>query len=225
MTKKARKAKKLKKKKVRAKRPIRKWAKRAKTKRWISIHAPKIFNEVVIGKTLVLEPQKAIGRTVELNLSNLLNDMSKSHFHIKLRINSIKENEAFTEIIKYELSRIMLSRIVRRRTSKIESIDDITTQDEKKARIKSFAITLKKASSLQRTSVRNKLSKMIRKIASNYNFEALVLGAVSEKIQNDITKKLKKVYPLRKVEIRMIQIVPEKKTVGEHKLLKEKEAS
>lgn len=225
MTKKGRKAKKLKKKKVKVKRPIRKWAKKVKTKKWIPIHAPKIFNEVIIGETITSDPQKVIGKTVELKLSILLRDMSKSHIQIKLVIDRIKDEEAYTQIIKYSLSRIMLSRIVRRRTSKVESVDDITTQDGKRIRIKSFAITLKKATSFQKTSVRNKLSKMIRRIASEYNFEAFVLGAVSDKIQSDINKKLKKIYPLRKVEIRMINIVPEKKTTGEHRLLKEEEAT
>jgi small subunit ribosomal protein S3Ae len=151
--------------------------------------------------------------------------MSKSHIQIKLVIDSIKDDGVYTQIVKYSLSRIMLSRIIRRRTSKVESVDDVTTQDGKRIRIKSFAITLKKATSLQKTSVRNKLSKLIRKTASEYNFEAFVLGAVSDKIQSDINKKLKKVYPLRKVEIRMINIVPEKKTTGEHRLLKEEEAT
>jgi len=224
MTKRARKAKKAK-KKEKIKRPIKKWVKKTKAKKWISIHAPTIFNEVIIGETITIDPQKVMGRTVELRLSTLLDDMSKSHVHIKLRINEIKDDEAYTEIIKYELSRIMLSRIVMRRTSKVESVDDVVTQDGRKIRIKSFAITLKKATTLQRTSVRNKLSTLIKKIASKYNFEAFILGTVSEKIQNDITKKLKKIYPLRKVEVRMIQIIPEKKTVGEHRLLGEKETT
>jgi small subunit ribosomal protein S3Ae len=225
MTKKGRKAKKLKKKKVKVKRPIRKWAKKVKTKKWVPIHAPKIFNEVIIGETITSDPKKVIGKTVELKLSILLRDMSKSHIQIKLVIDSIKDDGVYTQIVKYSLSRIMLSRIIRRRTSKVESVDDVTTQDGKRIRIKSFAITLKKATSLQKTSVRNKLSKLIRKTASEYNFEAFVLGAVSDKIQSDINKKLKKVYPLRKVEIRMINIVPEKKTTGEHRLLKEEEAT
>lgn len=224
MSRKARRAKKLKKKALakKPKRPIKKWIKKKKAKKWVKIHAPKIFNEVVIGETLTSDPQKAIGRTIDAKLSSLLRDMSKSQISLRLRINKIKNDEAFTDIIKYVISRMVLSRIIRRRSSKIEAVEDLKI-DDKLVRLKFIAITLKKATSLQKKSLKNKLSYLINQICSEYKFGALILAVISGKIQKDIIIKLKKVYPLRKIEVRMIEVITEKKTTGEHKHLKKEE--
>jgi len=89
---------------------------------WYKILAPKVFNEQEIGQTL---GSNLVGRVVKLPLSRLIDDITKQHIHLFLRLKEVEDGVVRTEIKGYELSRAYLARLVRRRTSRIDSIDRV----------------------------------------------------------------------------------------------------
>jgi len=218
MSRKARKQKKLLKKaaKQKTKRPLRKWVpKTKKSKSWMYIKSPKVFNEQIVGQTIALNPEDAIGRKTTIKLGTVMSGTGpSSQSMVTLKIIGNKGNDLSTEIVKYQLSRMNLLRLVRRRASKIDSVDDLFTKDNIPIRIKSLAITLKKATSTQRTSVKNKLTELIGKEVNKYTYEALLLSVITSKLQHEVQNKVKKIYPLRKFEVRSVEIRTIKKKLG-----------
>ena len=59
---------------------------KAKKKTWVKIHAPKIFNEQIIGETLVADSSLTIGKPITVNLMNLTGDIKKQQININDRI-------------------------------------------------------------------------------------------------------------------------------------------
>ena len=50
-------------------------------KQWYHIVAPKQFDEVVIGETLVGEPSAMLGKTLSHSLMNLANDVKRQNIN------------------------------------------------------------------------------------------------------------------------------------------------
>ncbi len=175
-------------------------------KKWFKILAPKIFNKMEIGQSLSEEGKDLLGRTISLPLSTLLGDRSRHYVIVKLKIVDAKEGKAFTEIKSMKISRSYLVRYVRRRTSRVDSIDDVVTKDGKRMRIKSLLVTAFKAKRRQRYSLRKALSEEVKKRLKEYTADAFVLSVSVGKFQATIKKKLSKIYPLRFSEIRVIEM-------------------
>ncbi len=196
--------------------------KKVKSKTWYEVHAPEIFNkENVVGHTLSSDPEKLLGRTLEIKLSQLVGDRGKSNQKLKLKIIEVKGADAYTEIVKYDLSRIYLARLIRRRTSKVEVITDLKTKDGKMARIKALAITRGRAAESQRKLIRKKLTEYLENFVKENTFDSLILATISNKIQKEVYKILKKIFPINVVEIRTIELKKEKKTTGTAKGIEE----
>ena len=115
---------------------IKKSALKKKKKTWISILAPKEFNEMEIGETLISDPQEAINKHIAVSLMAITNDIKKQSVRVVFKITEIKENKALTEIIGYEIIDAYLKRITKRAKSKVEDSYDVITKDDVKVRIK-----------------------------------------------------------------------------------------
>ena len=175
-------------------------------KKWYKIHSPKIFNSVDLGQTLSEDGKNLIGRTITVPLSRLIDDRGKQHISVNLRVSNLKESVAETAFVSYKLSRAYLSRYVRRRTSRIDSVDDVVTKDGKKLRIKSLLITTFKATRKQRYSLRKELSKFVSSNLKEYTVDSFLLSVTVRKFQGKIKKKMNKIYPVRYAEIRVIEL-------------------
>ncbi len=195
-----------------ARRPTRKKIARGKT--WFTLHAPKIFNENEIGQTLGKDGDSIIGRTIKMPLSEISGDITKHNVKLRLGINKVVGEHAYTEILSYELSKPYLQRMIRRRVSKIEVINDLKLKNGQKYRIKTIGITLHRADASQKTALRKEIYKEIENVIPPFDIETLVVALSTGKIQREIQKKVSKIYPLRFLDIRKIEILKEKKAVG-----------
>ena len=89
-------------------------------KKWHSIVAPKSFREQKIGETLIAEPEKAIGKTVPVNLLDLTGDMRKQNIIVKFIVTSVSGNKAQTEVTGFEMMPSFIKRMVRKGKKKID---------------------------------------------------------------------------------------------------------
>ncbi len=115
--------------------------KKIKKKKWYSIMAPRILGGRMLGESLVSDSADLKGRTITANLMNVLGEPKKQSINIQFLINRVKEGQALTEIIKYELSQSYIKRQIRRGRSKIEDSFLSKTADNKRVRIKPMVIT------------------------------------------------------------------------------------
>ena len=106
-----------------------KMAKKAKGKRWYTVVAPKMFGKVEIGKTITDDPEKLMGRKISVSLMTLLNDFRKYYMKFTFRVISIDGEQATTEFDGSKCVRDYISRMVRRRSRRVDTIQDLVTKD------------------------------------------------------------------------------------------------
>lgn len=180
-------------------------ARKLKNKVWITIHAPEVFNNVVVGETVTRELNNVIGRTVWVNLGNLLGDVSKGKIKLLFKITDAKGNEAYTQIYKYELLAPFLARIIRRKTTKIDVIDDYVTKDNKKVRVKMVIVTDGRAKGDRPKQIRAIAKEKIKEFTLATSLDNLFLSAISGELQKIVNKEVKKVMPISAVEVWKIE--------------------
>jgi len=185
----------------------RKVAKLVTKKVWVPILAPKMFNEEVIGETLIAEPPTAIGRLVPVNLMNLIGDIKRQNVNIVFKINNATGNKLYTEVIGYEMLASSIKRIVRRGKNKIDSSLTAQTADNCKLVIKLVMITLNMTNLSMLTAVRKACADGLKKMVSKMSYEDFVRELVGYQVQMTLKKQIKKVYPLKSCEVRYMRLV------------------
>lgn len=180
-------------------------------KRWYTLVAPEYLGMAEIGETPADDPDKVVNRTVEVTLSELLGDYSNQNPYKKLifKVYRVAGDKAYTKFHKFELTREYLNSLTRRRTSKIEDVVNIVTKDGYKLRVKSVSFTTKKCKTSQRRAVRAIMREIVTKRSSETNFVQFIQECVLGKIPSDIYKAAKRIYPLRRVEVRKVEILEE----------------
>ncbi|PVU73370.1 30S ribosomal protein S3ae [Sulfolobales archaeon SCGC AB-777_J03] len=182
-----------------------------KLKKWFSIKAPKSFGEVSLGSTLAYSVDQAINRKVETTLYDLTGDFNLVHVHLYFKVVGNEGDTLVTRFAGHELSRDYLRSIIRRKSSKVSHVIDVTTKDGYVVRVKGLALTTYRCHERQKTAIRKTMEEIIAKYASELTFDEFVNKMMFGEMSNEIFEKAHKIYPLRKVEIEKSKVlkVPE----------------
>ncbi|BBG24426.1 30S ribosomal protein S3ae [Sulfuracidifex tepidarius] len=186
-----------------------------KMKKWFTIIAPKMFGEVPLGSTPATEAGYVPKRKVETTLYDLTGDFSLVHIHVYFQAATVNGDKVFSRFYGHELSRDYTRSLIRRKSSKVNAIVDVTTKDGYQMRIKGLALTTYKCHRSQMSAIRKIMADLIVKEASEMTFDDLVQSVVFGKMANDLFDACKKIYPLRKVEIEKTKLlkVPDKQSL------------
>jgi small subunit ribosomal protein S3Ae len=184
-------------------------------KKWFTLIAPEYFGMSEIGETPADEPEKVLDRTVEVTLAELTNDYSNQNPYKKLvfKVYKVAGNNAYTTFHRYELGRDYINSLTRRRTTKVEDVVDVITPDGYQLRVKPVAFTIRRCKTSQRDAIRAVMREIIKKAGSEENFVQFIQECILGKIPSEIYKNAKKIYPLRRVEIRKIELLKEPKGI------------
>jgi small subunit ribosomal protein S3Ae len=180
--------------------------------------APSFFGNIELGAIPAQEPQQLIGRVVEATLYDITSDFSHHYLKMFFQVNEIDGKTAKTLFKGHEYSRDYLRSLVRRRTTKVDSLINLTTTDGYKLRIAVSALTLSRIKTSQEKIIRKIMDKTIHEKANALSLDQFVQEMVLGKIASDIYNQAKEVAPLRHVGIRKSkllaapQIVPTKET-------------
>jgi small subunit ribosomal protein S3Ae len=168
-----------------------------------------------IGETPADDPEKVLNRTVEVTLADLTNDYSNQNPYKKLvfKVYRVAGSNAYTAFHRYELGRDYINSLTRRRTTKVEDVVDITTTDGYVLRVKPVAFTIRRCKTSQRRAIRAVMREIVQKTGSEEGFVQFIQECILGKIPSEIYKNAKKIYPLRRVEIRKIELLKEPKGI------------
>jgi len=172
-----------------------------KKKRWFDIIAPKIFNEKIIGDTPAEKPELLIGRIASISVYELTNDIKRQQAYINFRICDVQASRALTEIVGHGIKPSYLGRFLRRNSTKIAVIQDITTKDGKKARLQSVIITYGRIPYAAANSIREEVSALMKEFSSKKSFEEFVKDAALGNYIDSIFKKIKNIARIKKIEV------------------------
>jgi small subunit ribosomal protein S3Ae len=189
---------------VSSKRRVRdKW----RAKAWYTVVSPPYFGNVELGLVPASEPSKLIGRVVESTLYDITNDFSHQYLKMYFQITEVDGKIAKTIFKGHEYSRDYLRSLVRRRTTRVDGIFNVTTKDGYKLRVSICAFTLSRIKTSQEVAIRKIMQKIVEGKASQLTFDQFVQEAVLGKIASDIYNEAKKFAPLRHVGVRKTKLL------------------
>ena len=180
-----------------------------KAKGWYKIHVPEVFGKTYIGDTISNDPATVMGRILQTTLGEIIQDYTKQHIKIRVKVTSVAADAAYTEFVGHELTRDYMRSMVKRRTSRIDTILTVTTKDGKTLRITMTCLTLTRANLSQVHAIRSAMTQFIRAYAAQREFPAFVKEMVSGEITKELFKLVEPIYPLRRVEIIKSRVEPE----------------
>ena len=176
-------------------------------KAWYLVIAPPFFGNVELGTLPAEEPEQIMGRVVEATLYDITSDFSHQYLKMFFQINAIDGKTAHTLFKGHEYSRDYLRSLVRRRTTKVDGLFNLTTKDGYKLRVAVSALTLSRIRTSQEKLIRNMMEEIINEKAAALTLDQFVQEMVLGKIASDVYNKAKKVAPLRHVGIRKSKLI------------------
>jgi small subunit ribosomal protein S3Ae len=176
-------------------------------KAWYTIIAPSFFGNIELGSVPAQEDEKLIGRVVEATLYDITGDFSHMYLKMFFQVNEVNGKTAKTLFKGHEYSRDYLRSLVRRRTTKVDGLFNLTTKDGYKLRISVSALTLSRIKTSQEKIIRSLMQRIVKEKAAVLTVDQFVQEMVLGKIASDIYNEAKKVAPLRHVGIRKSKLV------------------
>ena len=176
-------------------------------KDWYNINSPAYFG----GRNLTSVPASSegnvIGRTVEATLYDITEDFSQQHLKLYFQVISVKGREADTVFKGHEYTGDYLRSLVRRGSTRIDNIVNVTTKNGYRLRVSVVAFSVMRVRKAQLSSVRETMRRVLTEKAAILNFDQFVQEAVLGKIGSDIYNDAKKVAPLRHVGVRKSKLI------------------
>ena len=188
-----------------------------KAKVWYRVLAPSLFNNVAIAETPAADKELLINRVAEVSLQDLTGDFRKSHVKLYFKIDRVEGTDAYTYFVGHTLTNDYIRRLIRRRRSRIDGVFDVTTKDGALIRIKPLATTERRVQTSQKHKIREIMKEVVFSYAKERTLDELIKGIMEDELSNEIARRCKKFYPLRKVEIYKTELMKRPSTEEESK--------
>jgi small subunit ribosomal protein S3Ae len=139
-----------------------------------------------------------------------------SQFYIKLnlKVDRVEGSKAFTIFMGHDIMRERVYRMVQRHGRRIDVVQDVTTKDGVKLRIKTVFMLIRRVGTSTKNSARFLAREAIDEIAKEKKFEDLMDMIIKGELQMQLKRHCSKVYPVGNMEIRKTEIMEEKKAVA-----------
>ena len=152
-----------------------------KAKQWYKVVSPEMFGRVPFGETIANDPERIVGRIIETTLGDLTNNFSKQNTKLKFRVDRVAGDSAYTKFLGHEMTTDYVRSLVKRRTSRIDSIVDVTTTDGYQVRIKPSCFTVKRARANQVKAIRELSKRVVMERSKNLDLNQLIQDVVGGK--------------------------------------------
>ncbi len=177
-----------------------------KLKNWYTVLAPEMFDGKEIAQILATDEATLLNRLIHVGLDDLTGDLSAAYTTLTLRIKEVKGKTAHTRFVGHELSRNYLRTLVRRNRDIVHEIDDITTKDGVPVRVKTAVVTGQKVSGRVKTAIRLAAHDEVVARTKEMDFGSFVQEVLFRKFSGRIYNRVKKLAPIKRVEIRKTEV-------------------
>lgn len=174
---------------------------------WHPIIATKSFESTYLGESYVAEPSMMLDRSLSVNLATLTGDIRQQGISLQFRISEIEDGKGIAKVIGYEASPAQLRRLVRRGVERLDDSIVCETSEGQLVRVKPFAVTRTSTSKSKLSLVRKILRAELSKEVKSQAFDDLIKLVVSNKLQTSLKTAVKKIFPLKALEIRKLHII------------------
>ena len=170
-------------------------------KDWYEIYIPPYFGGMKLAETPADDEEKVVGRVLETTLSQITGDFSQDFLKLYFQVTDVEGNRAETIFKGHEYVRDYLRSLVRRRSTKVDGIFNVTTKDGYNLRVTIVALTQRRIKTSQEGHISRIMYEVLKEKSANLTFEQLVHEMVLGKLASDIYNEAKKVTPLRHVGV------------------------
>lgn len=178
-----------------------------RSKKWYDVVSPPYFGGKTIASVPAANEESMIGRTVETTLYDITGDFSQQHLKLYFQVVGLDGKEAKTVFRGHEYAGDYLRSLVRRGSTRIDCITDLTTKDGYEMRVSAVAFSVMRIRQSQISGLRRVMARILNEKAEVLNFDQFVQEAVLGKIASDIYNEAKKIVPLRHVGIRKSKLL------------------
>ncbi|MBQ2485467.1 MAG: 30S ribosomal protein S3ae [Candidatus Methanomethylophilus sp.] len=178
-----------------------------KMKEWYNVHAPRMFNETVIGETPAADPEFLIGRQSEVTVQDLTGDFSKMHIKLRFKIVGYDGHEAKTELIGHDLTSDYVRRLTRRKKTKTDHVVDVKTADGFVVRLKTMSIADRRIQASQEEGMRAAIAAYLTSYAAENKLADLIKAIISGDMAKDTAKACHAIIPIKRIEIRKSEVL------------------
>lgn len=183
-----------------SRRMVDKWS----AKELYQIYSPPGFlegEEKIVGETVADDPEKLIGRVIQVTLAELVNDYSKMHVQLMFQIIEVTGNVARTRFRGHSYARDYLRFLVRRRRTRIDSISTVKTKDGISFRVTATGFTLHRSKTSQKDAIRRRMLDIVSERAAELDSLEFIRETTNGKLGSQIYFQCKNIYPLKGVEV------------------------
>jgi small subunit ribosomal protein S3Ae len=182
-----------------------------RAKEWYDVYAPAYFGEKKVASIPCSDPTKLIGRVVETTLYDITNDFSHQSQKLYFLAARVKGTRAETVLKGHEYSADYLRSLVRRGSTRIDAIFNVTSRDQYVTRASVVAFTRDRVNANQQHLIRSIMRKTIEEKAATLAYDQLCHEMVLGIFGSEVYNLAKKISPLRHVGVRKskLLVIPE----------------
>jgi small subunit ribosomal protein S3Ae len=161
-----------------------------------------------------------MGRVIETTLYDITGDFAQQQIKLFFQVIGRKQQILETIFKGHEYSRDYLRSLVRRGSSRIDSILNVNTKDGYKIRLSITLFSVLRVRTSQINQARSIINKIVLEKATTLNFDQFVQEAVLGKMASDIYNDVKKVFPIRNAGVRKSKLIsfPDEDTIIRQKI-------
>ena len=176
-------------------------------KDWYTVYTPTYFGEQGIATIPCEDPRKVVRRVVESTLYDITGDFAHQSTKLHFLVTGVKGERADTTLKGHEYSTDYLRSLVRRGSSRIDSILEVTTKDGFVTRTSAIAFARGRVNASQEHAIRAVMRKIVEERGKNLTYDQLSQEMVLGKVGSDIYNEAKKIAPLRHVGVRKSRLM------------------
>lgn len=181
-------------------------AKAVLQKEWYTLVAPGIFDKQEVGTTPAEESELVGGRTIKVNLKDLMPSTSKYYMDVYLQVEEVEGDTAQTRIAGHDISNEYLSKMIRRYSNRVDAVEDVQTADGETVRVKLVATTIRKTNSATVKDLRKEMIDVVEEQAADLSLAQFMKRIFAGDLQDEVEDAARQIYPLRELEVRKTEV-------------------
>jgi small subunit ribosomal protein S3Ae len=185
---------------------IQKKGEKWKMKKWFSVYAPKVFNELMIGEMPANDDEAVMGRNIVVGLDVLTRNPSHAYTNVVLKVTEVNGNAAHTKLISISQLHSYIRSLVRRYRSVASLVLPVTTRDGTQMVVKALVITRSRVTHSRVVGIRKEMAVLAASFCKENDTNDVINAILEGKFQSTLASQLKHIAPLNKIEIKKLDI-------------------
>ncbi len=177
-----------------------------KLKKWYSVYAPKVFNDVVIGEMPGNEDKSVIGRNIVVGLDSLTRNPSNAYTSVTLKVIDVNGNAAHTKLVSMSQLYSYIRSLVRRYRSIASTVLPVQTKDGISMVVKILVITRARTTHSRIFGIRKEMNEHVSNFFKENDSNVAINAVIEGRFQAELAAKLRHIAPLNKVEVKTLEV-------------------